>query len=536
MFGRKIWETTSSPGTGTITLLGANPGYLRCRDMKPGATSFRACWQIDNETDTEVFIGTLTLGTPDTLTRDTVLMSTNGGAKINAVGTFSVFSPIDIIQALPRVNQQAGAYSVVAEDYNSVIEYTGTGDVTFTVPDVATLVPGFFFTLKHAGTAGSVTLDPSGSQLYEGQGTVVLRPGMSIQPVSTATGWRERGNIGYLPALVNWTGKTIQAATLLNALLNGTVYGSAIGIGPEQLVVNRNLGPLAYAGTIDAGDLRGTANRIMVTDGSGIGTEGTVAGGLALSAGVLTGTVLRGHIDGLTLSNNVSDANNDIDIAAGQAADDGAAAYLSLGATLTKRLDAAWAVGSGNGGIDTGSKANSTWYHLWLIQRPDTGVVDALFSTSATAPTMPANYTRKRRIGAVLTDGSGNIRAFTQIGDSFHLNTALGTTASFGTTATDITLAGVPTGVSVIALLDLALQSDVSAYSVRVYSKVQADTAPSGTAVPGMTLYKPASANAAAYKEIWTDTSGRIRAVASATITNLICSVNGWRDPRGRNL
>jgi hypothetical protein len=118
-----------------------------------------------------------------------------------------------------------------------------------------------------------------------------------------------------------------------------------------------------------------------------------------------SGSSLRastGYLYGLTISNNVSDATNDIDIAAGEAASDAATPLLLvLGSSLTKRLDAAWAAGTGNGGLDTGAIANTS-YHIWLIQRSDTGVVDALFSASATAPTMPTNYDRKRRIGSIV--------------------------------------------------------------------------------------------------------------------------------------
>jgi hypothetical protein len=124
----------------------------------------------------------------------------------------------------------------------------------------------------------------------------------------------------------------------------------------------------------------------------------------------------RGHIFGLTLSNNATDATNDIDIAAGEAAD-ASGNLLVLASGITKRLDAAWAVGSGNGGLDTGSIANGT-YHVWLIQRSDTGVVDVLLSKSASSPTIPANYDSKRRIGSILRESTA-IVAFRQTGDVF---------------------------------------------------------------------------------------------------------------------
>lgn len=116
--------------------------------------------------------------------------------------------------------------------------------------------------------------------------------------------------------------------------------------------------------------------------------------------------VPRGHAFGLTPTTNVTDATNDVDVAAGEAADDSATPWcMVLASALTKRLDAAWAVGSGNGGLDTGSVGNNP-YGIWLIQRSDTGVTDALFSLSFTSPTMPTNYDRKRLIGR-LTRAAG---------------------------------------------------------------------------------------------------------------------------------
>jgi hypothetical protein len=132
----------------------------------------------------------------------------------------------------------------------------------------------------------------------------------------------------------------------------------------------------------------------------------------------------KGYIEGLTHSNNGSDANNDIDIAAGYAVSDDAdpadRVMIHLSSAITKRLDASWAVGSGNGGLATGSKANSTDYATWIWKRPNTGVVDVTYDPSFTSPTVPdAAYTKKQLIGFVRTDGSGNILAFTHHLDSW---------------------------------------------------------------------------------------------------------------------
>ncbi len=51
--------------------------------------------------------------------------------------------------------------------------------------------------------------------------------------------------------------------------------------------------------------------------------------------------------------------------------------------------------------LDTGTIASSTWYSIWVISNGTT--VGALASLSATAPTMPAGYTFKARVGWVRT-------------------------------------------------------------------------------------------------------------------------------------
>lgn len=69
---------------------------------------------------------------------------------------------------------------------------------------------------------------------------------------------------------------------------------------------------------------------------------------------------------------------------------------------------------TGVNGLDTGSIAPFTWYNVWAISN---GVSFAgLLSLSATAPTLPAGYIYTCRVGAFLTDGSGNFRRIIQRG------------------------------------------------------------------------------------------------------------------------
>lgn len=72
---------------------------------------------------------------------------------------------------------------------------------------------------------------------------------------------------------------------------------------------------------------------------------------------------------------------------------------------------------SGAGGLDTGSEASSTPYYLWLIYNPTTTTYAALLSLSATSPTMPSGYTKKRLVGFSFNNSSSNLHDFKMVGD-----------------------------------------------------------------------------------------------------------------------
>lgn len=124
---------------------------------------------------------------------------------------------------------------------------------------------------------------------------------------------------------------------------------------------------------------------------------------------------------GLTLSNNAGSPNSVIDISAGRkrAASDN---YdLRLTAALSKTLQAvgSWAAGNNQNGLFSGARSNSTWYHLFLIRKDADKSIDAGLDISIAAANRPAGYSEYCRLGSVLTDGSGNIRAFIQAGNLF---------------------------------------------------------------------------------------------------------------------
>ena len=86
----RVQETTTSTGTGTITLAGAVTGFQSFAAIGNGNTTF---YTIADQTgsDWEVGVGTYT-SSGTTLSRDTVLSSSNSGSLVNfGAGTKNVF-------------------------------------------------------------------------------------------------------------------------------------------------------------------------------------------------------------------------------------------------------------------------------------------------------------------------------------------------------------------------------------------------------------------------------------------------------------
>ena len=84
----RVLETTTTTGSGTITLAGAKAGYQSFSVVGNGNTTY---YTIAGVTEWEVGIGTYT-ASGTTLSRDTVLSSSAGGAKVTfSAGSKDVF-------------------------------------------------------------------------------------------------------------------------------------------------------------------------------------------------------------------------------------------------------------------------------------------------------------------------------------------------------------------------------------------------------------------------------------------------------------
>lgn len=210
-----------------------------------------------------------------------------------------------------------------------------------------------------------------------------------------------------------------------------------------------------------------------------------------------------------TISNNASDANNDIDFT-DISCFGSLGGSISTSGTFTKRLDAAWAAGTGNGGLFSGTKANSTTYHCHAIIKDSDGSIDYGFDTSVTAANRPSGYTEYRRVWSICTDGSGNIKAFHQIRNTCVWVTAV---ADYSSTSPGTSYAlqalTVPSGIpfEVIARLSVSASATGQSFTIAFGDGDDYAAAFSNTVVSTVVLHTPV--------RVWTNNASQVRIKAS---------------------
>lgn len=252
-----------------------------------------------------------------------------------------------------------------------------------------------------------------------------------------------------------------------------------------------------------------------------------------------TEAVVPGHLFGLTLSNNATDATNDIDIASGFATDSTGVVSVTCSA-MTKRLDADWSEGTGNGFRYSGAAIANGTYHIYAVWKAD-GTQDYYADPSATVATVlshlpaetgGASFVYARRIGSILR-ASAAIVGFVQLGDEFlrKVPTHDVSVANLGASSVSYPLS-VPTGIQVTAIINGYFKNASAGKVLYLRSLDQTDAA---AALPYYTAQNAvADVIVPFFKNIRTDTSGQIAARADAASCTLGILTSGWIDTRGR--
>lgn len=259
--------------------------------------------------------------------------------------------------------------------------------------------------------------------------------------------------------------------------------------------------------------------------------------------------IVPGALYGLKLGTNVTDAANDIDIAVGNATDATNTVNMALTGALVKQIDATWVVGTNQGMRASGAAVANTTYHIFLIRRTDTGVVDVAADTSATGANITANtnanYTQFRRIGSITRFSAAN-SGFVQYGNTFQrFLPAFDIAANnSGTSAVTRTLS-VPIGIVVEPILTVRAAYAGTAQvnpseTVYISSLTQTDNPANTCAQVGQTLSVLGATNVfttgmSPFRGAFTNTSAQIRSRLSdgTTASTLTIVTLGWIDDRG---
>jgi len=238
--------------------------------------------------------------------------------------------------------------------------------------------------------------------------------------------------------------------------------------------------------------------------------------------------ILPVHISGLILSND-TDTDHDILIASGVCTASGGGKYLTLSTGITKQIDAAYADGDDAGGLFSGTVANDTTYHVFIIEKDADSTIHAGFDTSISAANKPAGYTKYRRIGSIMTDGSANIHQFIQIGNDFIWKTPTVdyTSAGTGTSENTVTLR-VPLGIAG----RVRLNAEAGATSwMYIRHPDTTDTAPGAGTAPLSQYY--AGDNQHQEIEAYTNASSQVMLRANVNVTASAATIS-YTDLRGQ--
>lgn len=160
----------------------------------------------------------------------------------------------------------------------------------------------------------------------------------------------------------------------------------------------------------------------------------------------------------ITIANNSTDADHDIDFGAGVMQFDDGTGQAATSA-LTKQFDATFALGTNAGGMVSGeSIPASSFVYVYAISTADGSLTDIIGTTTKDGSTISGDsvvsansLTKKQYLGAIPTDASNNIRAgkWYVSKDEYEFNlssiiTSLTKTAPLATTLTNITLTAPP--------------------------------------------------------------------------------------------
>ena len=182
----RVKETTTTTGTGTVQLAGATPGFETFVERIGDGNATYYCIALQGGAEFEVGVGTVSSGTPDTLSRTTVLAnSDNNTNNVNfSAGTKDVFCTLPASKAVVEDSNNNVTFAsniIVGGTVDGVDIATRDGVLTSTTTTANAALPKAGGTMTgNISHASDFTLDMGGEIILDADGgNVKFRDGGS---------------------------------------------------------------------------------------------------------------------------------------------------------------------------------------------------------------------------------------------------------------------------------------------------------------------------------------------------------------------
>tara|TARA_B100000029_G_scaffold512340_1_gene608687 strand:- start:11 stop:1756 length:1746 start_codon:yes stop_codon:yes gene_type:complete len=322
----RVKETTTTTGTGTINLAGADTGF---QTFVAGIGSGNTCYYtITSGNDWEVGLGTVTDASPDTLSRTTILSSSNSDSAINLSGTSTVFCTYP---ALKSVHLDASGNLSHTVDISSDTNLVGGTNITlsgdtlnvddaFLVNDASdtttgTITAGGFTTTgtwtfdeSTSGTVGITTVQKSSSSFSDNDTSLMTSAAILDKIQATGGSVSDINDLGD----VSFGGTNLTKTLLIN---NAPGSAPTTGILGSDCSYNLAIGDTALNSITDA-----TYNVALGSNALTALTTGDHNIGIGYNAGAVTTTGHKNVMVGFEAGKNVASSSGESNVALGTSA------------------------------------------------------------------------------------------------------------------------------------------------------------------------------------------------------------------------